>query len=147
LMGMLAVGILAIMMLFTVADVCLRYFFNHPIFGSLEITVFLMICVGCLGLGWAATTGMHVKVDLVVSRYPPRVQTIINAINYICVIAVCALVAWRGFRESLATIRYDLSSDSLNVPFYPFYWVLVFGYVVLMLVIITLLIRTLRKAK
>ena len=94
-MGMLAVGILGVMMMFTVSDVCLRYFFNRPIYGSLEITVFLMVCVGCLGLGWAATTGVHVKVDLVVSRYPPGVQKVLDIINYICVIGVCVLVGWR----------------------------------------------------
>jgi TRAP-type C4-dicarboxylate transport system permease small subunit len=144
--GMVAVGILAIMVLFTVSDVVLRYFFNRPIYGSLEITVFLMVCVGCLGLAWASATGAHVKVDLVVSKYPPRVQQIVDIINYLCVIAVCALIGWRGFRESLATIHYNLSSDTLHVPFYPFYWILVFGYFLMLLVIATLLVRSLRKA-
>ena len=68
-----------------------------------------------------------------------------DIINYICVIGVCVLVGWRGFRESLATWHYNMSSDTLHVPFYPFYWVLVFGYVLLLLVVVTIIIRTLRK--
>ena len=145
--GMIAVVILAIMMLFTVSDVFLRYLFNSPITGSLEITVFLMVCVGCLGLAWTAIKGAHVKVDLVVSKYPPRVQKILDVINYLCVLAVCTLIVWRGFIESLVNKYNELSSASLHVQFYPFYWILTLGYFLLLLVVITLLISLLRKAK
>lgn len=143
-MGVVAVGILLIMMLFTVCDVLLRYFFNRPIYGSLETTMFLMVCVGCLGMAWAATTGTHVKVDLVVSKYPPWAQTIIDSINYLIVIGVCVIIGWRSFRESLATIHYGMSSETLHIPFYPFYWILVFGYFLLLLVVIILFVQSVK---
>ena len=92
--GMVAVIILVAMMLLTVAEVFLRYVFNHPIIGCTEYIEYLMVFVGFLGLAWCASKGLHVKVDLLVSRFPERAQGFIDTINALFVIAVCVVLIW-----------------------------------------------------
>jgi TRAP-type C4-dicarboxylate transport system permease small subunit len=41
----LGVGVLTIMMLLTVSDVLLRFVFNRPILGTLELTEYMMVPV------------------------------------------------------------------------------------------------------
>ena len=70
------VGILALIMFFTVTDVCLRYFFNHPLASSFELTEFMMAIAVAFGLAYTALHDGHVRVELFTSRLPKRTQAI-----------------------------------------------------------------------
>ena len=97
--GVLAVVVLVFMMLLTVMDVILRYFFNNPITASAEITEYMMVVVGFLGMAWCALKGGHIKVELIVGRWPQRGQAVINIINALLILGVCTLIASRSFAE------------------------------------------------
>ena len=56
---------LAVMMIFTGADVAMRYFLNSPIPGSYEIIQYMMPVVVALGLAHCAANNAHVQVDLI----------------------------------------------------------------------------------
>jgi TRAP-type C4-dicarboxylate transport system permease small subunit len=142
-----AVVILACMMMFTVTDVCLRYFFNNPIKASDETTEFLMVIVSFLGLAWCASKGMHIKVNLIVGRFPQKPQTIIDIVNYVIVIGVCALIASQLWRETLAVRAMGKASDLTGIPYYPFYFIAGFGFFLLLLIAISLLVKSIKAFK
>src|ERR1700752_2847211 len=56
-------GIVALMV-YTVADVVLRYIFNRPFSGSIEVTEFAMSAIVFLGIAWCGWVGGHVAVDI-----------------------------------------------------------------------------------
>ena len=132
-----------VLMLLVVADVCGRYFFNNPITGASELASFLMIVIVFPALAWAALMGKHVKVDLVMERFPPRVQTIVNSIMLLAALGTYIIITWRSFLESMA-VR-DVTS-LLRLPHAPFYWVMVAGWFVFCLSIIVLVIQNITKA-
>lgn len=134
------------MMMFTVTDVCLRYFFNNPIKGSNQTTEFLMVVVGFLGLAWCALKGMHIKVNLIVGRFSERTQSILDTVNHIIVIGVCALIASQLWRETLVVLARGRASDLTGIPYYPFYFIAGFGFFLLFLVAISLLVQSITKA-
>ena len=140
-MGYVATGLLLPMMLLTVVDVFLRFAFNHPIIGTAELTSLLMLCLP-LSVAWAALQGRHVTIDLVMSRFPPRVQAVVSSITFLLGLGTVAFLVWRGFMTSLYEIEHgSYASVLLPLPVFPFHWVLVFGLLLLFIVLIPLLIQ------
>lgn len=144
-MGVVAVVVLVCMMLLTVADVCLRYFFNNPIMASSEYTCYMMVIVGFLGIAWCAVKGMHIKVELIVGRFSEKGQAIVNTINAVLVIGVCTLIGSQSLNEGFVAMQMGRASDITDIPQHPFYWAIVFGYALLLLVMINILVQNVLK--
>lgn len=142
----IGMGVLVVMMLLTVTDVILRYAFSQPIRGSLELTEYFMVIVVYLAVGWCAVKKGHVKVDFLVSRFPPRTQAIIDSATYLLSFGVCSFIAWRGFVEFKAVWLVHRVSDVLSIPAYPFHLVLAIGCGVLCLVLVANLVQFVAQA-
>ena len=63
-MALAAGWVLMLLMGYTVLDVVLRYGFNRPFSGSLEITEFAMSVIVFLGIAYCGWLGGHVAVDI-----------------------------------------------------------------------------------
>jgi len=133
--------LLGIMMMLTVVDVVLRYVFSRPIQGSMELTEYLMVCVGTLGLAWCALQGAHIKVDLIVNRFPQRFQKVIDSFNYLLLIGVAGIIASQTFMRANTVRELGVASAMLEVPQYPFVLVTSFSYLLLFLASIMLLVH------
>ena len=144
-LGRVGGGIIAVMMLLTVADVSMRYVLSLPILGSTELTEYMIVCVVFLGLAWCAVKGRHIKVDLVVSRFSPRLQASFKSITLLLGLGICALTAWQSSVEAIYALHARRASPLLTVPAYPFYLVFSLGFAILCLVMITQLVENAAK--
>jgi TRAP-type C4-dicarboxylate transport system permease small subunit len=138
--GMASIVLLGVMMMLTVVDVTLRYLFDSPILGSMELTEYIMVCVGTLGLAWCALQGAHIKVDLIVGRLPQKAQKVLDSFNYILVIGVSLLITSQTFLRAGIVRRLGMASAMLDIPQYPFLLVVSFSYLLLFAAAIMLLI-------
>ena len=145
-MNIAASAVLAAMMLLTVSDVVLRYFLKKPILGATEITESMMACLAFLALAWCAAERSHLKVDLVVARFSPRVQAAMDSLTLLAGLAVVAVMAWRSLVEGLAVRQLNIVSSLIRIPAYPFYFVIALGAAMLSLVIAAQLIQNLSRA-
>jgi TRAP-type C4-dicarboxylate transport system permease small subunit len=145
-MGIIAIGILMAMMLFTVLNVALRAFFDLPLPGDVELIELAMVCTGFLGLAWCAMKGKHIRVDLVVSFLPKRAQNIIDSFCYLAALGACIIIAWQSIQEGFANREIDRLSASLGIPIFPFYWITALGYGFLCLALFVLIMRSLKEA-
>ena len=141
----MAVFVLVCMMMLTVTDVTLRYVFYRPIMASQEMTEYMMVVVGFLGLAWCGFKGMHIKVDLVVGRLSPKIQAIFDTANNFLIVGLSIYIAVQAFSESFSARRMGRGSDITGIPDFPFYLIISFSYILLLLVVIPLFIRSLRK--
>lgn len=110
--------ILIFVMVYTVADVVMRYVFNRPFSGSVEVTEFAMALIVFLALPYTGWAGAHISVDLFEKfldrpwlRYLPSVISFAGA-------ALFTLIAWRVVLEAAATL--NQTSNMLRMPHYPF---------------------------
>ncbi len=142
-MGYVSAVVIILLMLIVVANVCTRYFANSPITGTAEIASFMMIIVVFPALAWAALTGKHVKVDLLVSHFSPRVQAIFDSITLLLALGTYTVITWRSVLE--ATVVYQTTSR-LQLPHAPFYWVMVAGWAAFCLSILVLVIKNIAEA-
>lgn len=142
----IAAGVtLVVMMVLTTADVIGRYIFNRPISGATEYTEYLMLGLGFWGLAWCAINGKHIMVTLLISRLPQKIQEIVNSLNYFVLMVLSLIVAYQSFKEALSIQQLGSTSEVTKIPEFYFYYVIVIGFILLSLAIITLLIESLRK--
>jgi TRAP-type C4-dicarboxylate transport system permease small subunit len=143
-MALAAGGVLLLLMFGTVADVVLRYFFNAPFRGSLEMTEFAMALIVFLSLAYCGWKGAHIEVDLFDRwlnrpslRFLPAFLGIIGA-------ALFAAIAWLIAREAFDSMRQ--ASNMMKIPYFPFRMVAAFGSAMFALVMIVQSINILRRA-
>lgn len=142
-MGYVSAVVIILLMLLVTADVCGRYFFNNPITGASELASFLMIIIVFPALAWAALTGKHVKVDILVSRFSPRAQAILDSITLLAALGIYIIIIWQSVLESMAVGKV---TSMLRLPHAPFYWIMVVGWGVFCLSIIALVIKRVAEA-
>jgi TRAP-type C4-dicarboxylate transport system permease small subunit len=136
----IALAVLVVLMMITVADVSGRYLFNHPITGTMELTENLMACL-LVSMAPCALAGRHIKIDIFFSRLKPRVQQTIDIIFYIVGLAGVAFLTWTGFHQSLVMLDAGTSSSMLGIPDFPFIMLLVVSYGVLFIFMAVLLAK------
>lgn len=142
-MGYVSAAVIGLLMLVVVADVCGRYFFNSPIMGASELACFMMVVVVFPALAWAALTGKHVKVDILVSHFSPRVQAIFDSVTLLVALGIFVIITWRSVLESMAA--HNVTS-LIRLPHAPFYWIMTVGLAVFCLSIIALVIKRVAEA-
>lgn len=140
--GYIATVVLGLMMLLTVADVFMRFFFNSPITGTTEITQLMMVIVVFLSLAWGGVTGSHVKVDLIVGRFGRKTRAIYDVVTLLLSLFIFAIITWRSLLESM---QIETTTSLIGVPHAPFYYILTLGFALLTLVIVTLIVEACRK--
>ena len=136
---------LTLMMLLTAVDVCSRYIFDSPITGSYELTEFMMAILVAFGLAYTAAHQGHINVDLLLTRTSPRSQAVINSITALLGVGFFILMTWRSFIYA-GKLRLDgYTSQSLEIPTYPFAYVVAVGCAILVLVLLIFLRGQLRE--
>jgi TRAP-type C4-dicarboxylate transport system permease small subunit len=137
------VGGLAVIfiMLVTVADVAMRYLFNAPIKGTLDLTQMAMVVTVFCAIAYAGWTGRHIVVDMIPPVFPPAVERVWIALIDLIGAAFMLGVAWQSV---LATIDYAKTREvsfTLHIPLYPFLAVVGVGALVYGAVLLVLAIR------
>ncbi len=138
--------VLAAMMFLIAADVILRYVFNSPIPGALEVSEFLLIMVLFFGVAYTAVKKGHVPVDLVTSRLPPRAAAILSSGVSFMGILLFALLAWRVVIYAFVIKQTAAVSFILRVPIYPFILIIAFGSALLCVVLFSDLMDSMSRA-
>ena len=140
------VGVLAVMMLLTAGDVTLRYVFNRPIVGSFDLTEYMMAIVVSFGLAYCAFLRGHVRVDLVVSHLPQRLQATIDSVTGLLGIALFSIITWQSFVYMRLLFTSGLESTVLYIPRFPFAGVVCLGSAFLTIVLLANFLEFLSQA-
>lgn len=144
--GLLGAFTMIGLMMLTVADVFLRKFFNSPILGSFELTEFLLVVLVFFAIPWAAFKKSNVKVDLIVGKFPLRLQAAFNSITCLLSLIITAFCGWYTIPQAIYMLKLGKVSDMLDIPYYPFYFFVAFGFFILMFVLLANLIEFVNKA-
>jgi TRAP-type C4-dicarboxylate transport system permease small subunit len=136
-----------IMVFLITADVIMRYVFNDPIGGVLELTELMMVVLVFLSFGYVELEDANVRVELVTARLKPRVRAYVECFNALVAICLFALIAWQSVPRSLLMLRRGDMTGYLHIPEGPFLLVISFGCAVMCLQLIFRLRRFFIQAK
>lgn len=110
--------LLGLMTLITFANVIARYVFNDNILWALETTVFLFAWLVLLGACYGVRKSLHLGVDIVVARLPPRRRRSLGLVAVAACLAfsVLLLVGSWNYWHPFATTRAFLEVNDIPMP-------------------------------
>lgn len=135
------IGFLIIIFL-TVYEVVVRYAFKMPTAWTLEISSYILLSATFLSAAYTLETGGHIKIDLIPTLLKPQPRKILAIVVDVLGIVFVSLWLWKS--AALAWDSFNLhwvSRTRLGVTLWPFYAVIPFGLLILILQYILLLAR------
>ena len=123
----IASGVLFCMMLLTIADVFLRKVFSQSILGTVEVTEFMMLILLFFAVTQTEILNGHVRVDLIMSRFGERTQTLVDTITQLVCFLLFGLFTWSTLVYAGKMRASGEVSQDLWLPVYPFIYVVALG--------------------
>ncbi|MDR2445321.1 MAG: TRAP transporter small permease [Spirochaetaceae bacterium] len=123
---------LAVLILYTFFGVIMRYFIRKPIIWGEEFQLFCIVIIVFFGAGAGFRTGSHVAIDIVVDRFPPKLQKIFEWLIYVISMGVFIYFTLQSaafVRQMYATRR---TTDILDIPHFITYSAFPLGCVFMM---------------
>lgn len=129
--------VLAMMMFLTALDVGLRYMLNRPLAGAFELVEYMMAIVVPFSIVYCAHNKSHVAVELILERFPQKIQHFFNIFTSVISIIFVSLIAWQNFLYIGECYSSEMTSAVLLIPTYPFaiplaVGILAFGLILLL---------------
>lgn len=114
------------LMFLTATDVTGR-FFGHPLRGAYQISEIMQVAIVCLAWPFTTEKMAHVRLDLLISRFPGWVQNKIDILTQTLSLVVFSIIAWQG----VLLVRQALDLGDLiaivDIPLFPFLIVIPIG--------------------
>jgi len=127
---------LALMMFLTALDVGLRYIFKRPMAGAYELVGYMMAILVPFSIVYCAREKGHVAVDLIVERFPKKVQVCINIITTFIGLIFVSVISWQNVLYFFEIKASGLTSAVLLIPTYPFILPTAIAFAVFALVLV-----------
>jgi len=116
--NIIAGTVLTSVMLFTVADVILRYL-GRPILGSVELVSLASVVVIGFALPHTSWTEAHVNVDFLITSMRPVGRSVTMVLTRIVSIALFAAAGIFLIQKGLYMLKTGEVTSTLQIPFYP----------------------------
>jgi TRAP-type C4-dicarboxylate transport system permease small subunit len=93
--------------LFVGADVFMRYVYNSPIQGQLELSELMLPIIVFLALSYTQATHGNIGMDLVMDALPPKPRRYATMAAMLISIFICSVLAYFSAKNALQLWRYD----------------------------------------
>jgi TRAP-type mannitol/chloroaromatic compound transport system permease small subunit len=133
--GQLTSFLIVPLLLIVLYEVLMRYAFNAPTVWGFEATAFVYGMHYMLGLSFMEHPQGHVRVDIVTSRLPEKVQAIVMIAGYLLIfMPVYVLMTWGAITFAhTATVSNELNSTSWAPRIWPYKIVMALSFLVLVI--------------
>lgn len=121
--------LLCILMLSLIVDFVSRGIFM-PVPGVGEVSVFVMVVCVYMGIAYCEQLKGHVKVEFIISKFPPRLRGMINLFNYFVILLTIAVVSYAVFQSALYSYTTkEAVAGRVPLPVYPVKFAIFIGVV------------------
>jgi TRAP-type mannitol/chloroaromatic compound transport system permease small subunit len=147
--GRVAAWFCLALVLVMAGNVLARYGFSAGTVWAQELEWHLMSPIALIGMSYALRHGEHVRVDVLFSRLPPRVQAAVDILSALAAIAVAALIIHFSLRY--VGLSFAQNEGSANPGGIPWRWALKalipVGFALLALQSLAMLLHALRRLR
>jgi TRAP-type mannitol/chloroaromatic compound transport system permease small subunit len=102
-----------------ILGVITRYFFNNPLSWVYELALYIFFAQMMMGGGYAVLHGLHVRMDIVYSRFNSRNKAIIDCFTYLIFFFVVGMVLWVGSKMAYKSI---VDLERASTAWRPYLW-------------------------
>jgi C4-dicarboxylate transporter, DctQ subunit len=125
-------AIIVLMMVSMSFDVVMRYFFNMPTRWAGDFSGYMQYVLVLLGAAWVLSVRGHTRIDILVTRFSARIQKALGIATSCVGLVGCALFVYVGVRATVIAITgNEFLYRDIEVPLWPFYSVIPFGFTLL----------------
>lgn len=135
------VAVLAQMALAT-GNIVMRCF-QRPFSGTYELVGFFGAIIIASALGYTQTRKDHIAVDILTSRFPPKLNHVLDVMRYFIEMLFFGAVAWQVFVWGRKIGAYGELSETLKIIYHPFVYGVAFGFFLLSFALLVDFIMTL----
>jgi len=119
-LGIAAAAILFALMLLSFVDVVMRYLFNRPIRGGVEVAEMMLLVLIFAGLPLVSHADEHVTMDFIDRMLPPAARLVLErAVHAVCA-AVMFFLTWQVWLKAGKVAAYGDVTDVIRIPIAPF---------------------------
>ena len=136
---------LAVMMFLTLFDVIGRAF-DHPISGSVEVTELIMGIMIYLGVGYTTFLRGHIRVDILIINFRPRIQAILDFITGLVGLFITILISWQLFIQAHSRMINNETTQIWEVSLWPWAFIMAFASILMVSSLVLHLITSARVA-
>jgi TRAP-type C4-dicarboxylate transport system permease small subunit len=113
-------------------DIVTRAFRIQTLWGFELVGLLLASGIG-LGMGYAQLGHDHVRIEIVYSRLPSKVQNILDLINSVICFIVSVVVSWQLWDLACQSVREKITTFAVPTPIFYFQYLMFIGFVLLSL--------------
>jgi TRAP-type C4-dicarboxylate transport system permease small subunit len=128
-----AVAMLLLIPLITFLDIVGSKFFNFPFPGSVELTGLLQTMLLPLAAALTLICGQHIKVDVFTDRLSTKTKLVLDSIISLLLCMFSVVLIWQIILFGMSNIESGEYSNTLNLPLYPFIFIMALAIVPLCL--------------
>lgn len=110
------VALISAMSLLIGVQVFMRYAMSASLSWSEELSRYLFIWLTYLGVAFAVRRDAHIRVTMLVSIFPPRLQLATRILTHVIFAGFAAFVMYQGWFMVERTFRFGQTSASLGIP-------------------------------
>lgn len=133
-----------LMMCVVFANVVLS-FFDKPVLGAYEYVKLISAVIISLGLAHTGVVKGHVAVDLFMRRFSERTQAVVDSVITTVVLGIVGIITWGLAKFAYQNFKMNVATESMEIPLYPFIFILSFGFFVFFFVLFNDIINSIAK--
>jgi len=137
-----------LMMMLVVVDVFMRYVMNRPLMVSDEFSAYMLVALSFLGLAYTWREKGHVRVEILVSRLPPRIYGWVRLLGLILTLIFMIEMDLAAYKMIAYALQINLRSSTWLM--FPLFWPqlpVFIGFVMLTLLLIVDIARAAVKIR
>ena len=120
-----------------VADIILRFSTeSSALLGTYEMTELAMIIIIYLGLAVTQVEKDHIRIRMLIDRFPWRVKGVIESVVFAFTAYLCFMLFYAALLQSQTVIKTGLTTQVLFIPHWPFLIIMTVGLGVLGIVFV-----------
>ena len=126
-------GIIIIVLMLSMSyEVVMRYFFKEPTKWAVDFAGYMQYACVLLGSAWVLKISSHTRIDVLINRLRPRLQTLLNMITSLISLLACSIFCWKGFEATWSAYqRGDFLYREVEVPLSILYVFIPFAFFLL----------------
>lgn len=118
--GRIATSFVLIVMAILALEVVLRYGFNRPTSWAWPISIQFAAAFGLIAGSYTLLHRGHVRVDVVYSRFSPKVKAVVDLVLSIPFFLFCGVLLWLGGEMAwVSLMAREVKVEAITYPFYP----------------------------
>jgi len=140
--GYLSGWLVPLMMMLVVVDVFMRYVMHQPLMVADEFSAYMLVALSFLGFAYTWRQGGHVRIEVLVSHFPPRLYDWVRLIGLILTFIFMIELDRAAYTMIVYAVQMKLRSSTWFM--FPLFWpqLTVFvGFVLLTLLVAVDIVR------